>query len=790
MTEHYLTLPLPSEYGGEDGYFSFSSATPGELAPNVNRYLDDLCSFLRSTKLLQRHPDDYFDCVGPCKNVGATHLDGSEISSNEVEYVSQLCSSLSPLLPKGDADAETDLSALVRCGPSVAGEAFRFFSTTKKLMLNRSRRADDDGVLHTLMPVTPARASTMKPSPDVKKRRILELVLSRGMSAKKMHEVEAMTQSIADLVKVTDSPQVPVRTVINFGEGKGYVSRALSLVEQLQVIGLDCNPSHKEKTLERIEKVLEDSASKSQTTDTGSFNLLYEPRGYVTSVVCRVTDTVEWTQLLQDHIPVAVRGVVTYPPEANDDLNVLDHFNGKLRCKACGRVLRSSLSVLERHSQQHVERGDLPSDLLSSANWSEWHRVLPPERAALKTVNALYDLVQREREAVMVHDLCLYRAAAARGYRVKVWVSPAHCKHFFGQTVNLPHSPHDTLLHTYLTVLSYDDASHLHQVVFEGERKLLRVTLFEYEGDTGNQHFLKLLAASPPLVLVDEVIPPLLPTKSAVMVPCLSNTVMTGLHACGDLGSNVCRIFSDSSSRGLLLVSCCWHALTRSGFPLSQALKRRNFTVHEVSLLLATQPYDMWSNINTDGHRGSVKLLFFRSVLKLLWRMLDGKWRASPTSGCSCPFAPLPHLEPFFLRMAAREKHTMTFPLFFSKVLESYVREATFKKTAYTWDNHVCLQCRREQERFIDMEFPDEVLNSTASELLSTFFPSFLGVNVLRMWMSHTVESLFLLDRTLFLHETTSKGDCAGFSSAASLFPLFDGRISPRMYGICARRFS
>jgi hypothetical protein len=56
------------------------------------------------------------------------------------------------------------------------------------------------------------------------------------------------------------------------------------------------------------------------------------------------------------------------------------------------------------------------------------------------------------------------------------------------------------------------------------------------------------------------------------------------------------------------------------------------------------------------------------------------------------------------------------------------------------------------------------------------------------MWMSHLVESLLLMDRVLYLHEQVVLQEWPKGSSVA-LVPLFDGALSPRMFGIlCSRR--
>lgn len=212
-----------------------------------------------------------------------------------------------------------------------------------------------------------------------------------------------------------------------------------------------------------------------------------------------------------------------------------------------------------------------------------------------------------------------------------------------------------------------------------------------------------------------------------VAVPSLQNCILVGLHTCGNLGSDICRLYTQCDARGLLLVSCCWHALTTRGFPLSRALQCRSMTLSQLSLQLATQPADMWATADPVGHRSSAKLLFFRSLLKLLWRKMSKAWKQCSTSGaneltnlahssscaffshhsndniiqksanhdncdydsynkqktdvcnakncccCCCALPAVPHLEPAFLRRMAKSKDTITFGEFVHEVCTEYI---------------------------------------------------------------------------------------------------------------------
>ncbi|KPA76278.1 hypothetical protein ABB37_08011 [Leptomonas pyrrhocoris] len=1040
---HSLALPLSAHYAHDsrEGFSFFvapSSSTSGQssLHPAVDAYLDDLCTFLRGARLIQSHPDNYFQfMLGETWPASAVHFDGSVVESKELQDSQRLLRGFGPLLHGEDAMAK--LRALVRDGPPPPASAFSsfsteqlpsddqqdaarsalqalnvFYSTTRRLMLGRARRPDSDAATLTLLSADAARridcTSAAAVATREHKQQILDLVVSHGMNPKKQHEVRIMRDTIHDLVDCCNAgidgqqrgsgtadfdaegqavPQaapepsaaVRVETVINMGEGKGYVSRAVALCDNLQVIGLDCNPAHKERAVERVESLLETSLS--SRDGRPRVNLLYEPRGHVASIACRVEQDVNWATLLQGHVltcadphcccstavprPTASTDAPRDAPydaaarclssqhSADDDgptaMTVLSRTRGeesvKLACRVCGKVVRlENTTVIMKHVYAHLHDAAATTATKSAASCSRiptaeqlhtWNLTLSQHAYVAKLTETFFSvtdvesrhydnrkdaaLLKRPREsnhtardsagsnssemsASPLRYLTLLRASSAsctvgresqamdatapedssitlqptytaRGYRAVLLVARAlsataavdaspepsaaemkvddACEGdaLKGATKRNPPPPSEqprpqtwVFEQRVATIVGYDGGSDCHHVCLDAENRKRVLRLYRLPPSSSGVPSPSLSVRSAALPAADSpcassaesflgewrlpdpavwgrahvavvltVLPPALPSTPVVCVPSVRNTVLIGLHPCGDLGSNVCRIFRNSAARGLLLVSCCWHALTPQGFPLSRALRRRGLTTDSVSLLLATQPLDAWSTASPEGHRSSAKLLFYRSLFKLLWSRLAREWTAAAaaqrrpcrSSGssdgdgdaparCEFPVAP-PHLEPTFLRRMSRQKETLTFADFMKAIAAEYLYGETAKDTPYTpWSSgHRCAACRDDQEAFIRSAL---TVRALPAQMARTFegehFAPFLGLTVLRMWMCHLVESLLLLDRTLYLHEELRVGEAAeeGEDSAVSLVPLFDGALSPRMYGVLARR--
>ena len=327
---------------------------------------------------------------------------------------------------------------------------------------------------------------------------------------------------------------------------------------------------------------------------------------------------------------------------------------------------------------------------------------------------------------------------------------------------------------------------------------------------------------SPPSGFVLSVQPLVPPTvvRTPLRIPSLSNSFMIGLHTCGDLGSNICRMFSRSEAPLLLLVSCCWHALTPSGFPLSAVAQSAPTPVraNALSLMLATQPLDMLGQSGGDEHLGSLRLLFFRSLFSLLWTRLGHTiWTEvvqTPAGMCKYHIAFLhafeqekPHLDRSFLRSLAKDKKTISFVEMCTRIRDKYLSTPAMMEAIMTNvmarigvdggdDEDVGVRGGLVVSRLAaslhkhlaesgnigdnteagagtatttasssssttttTMKYPPFISQAAAvnEDYLVSYFIPFVGFTVLRMWMSHVMEGYLLVDRILYLAEEEEK---------------------------------
>lgn len=83
------------------------------------------------------------------------------------------------------------------------------------------------------------------------------LCIKEFMSEKKNHEVEAISKVVAMLCSYgrDESDAAQDLSVIDAGDGKGYLSSRLALEHQLTVLGIDANVSHTEAALKRTQQL-------------------------------------------------------------------------------------------------------------------------------------------------------------------------------------------------------------------------------------------------------------------------------------------------------------------------------------------------------------------------------------------------------------------------------------------------------------------------------------------------------------------------------------------------------
>ena len=209
----------------------------------------------------------------------------------------------------------------------------------------------------------------------------------------------------------------------------------------------------------------------------------------------------------------------------------------------------------------------------------------------------------------------------------------------------------------------------------------------------------------------------------------LNGVGLIGLHACGDLSSTTIRLFAKSASPLLVLAPCCYHALTSEGFPLSKEFAEKGYFPTMVSRMLACAPVGRWTKASPEEHLQKYRLGFYRAVVqKAVW---PERLEVAPSA---------------YRKFAKSEDLTLS--AFMDVVLgkEKGEREGMDIKT----------------------------VRAAALQLdTSVRFKEYLAFVTLRRCVAEALELLLVIDRWLFLYET---------SKASVVLPLFNPAVSPRCY--------
>ena len=520
----------------------------------------------------------------------------------------------------------------------------------------------------------------------------LESLLAQSMKDKKRHEALAMSSCVASVCASARNDSV----VLNVGEGKGYVSRLLAWCYSKQVIGIDCNKQHKEAAMEKRESELLHCVDE---------EALYVPRAELCSVTCRVGSTTDWEQTLRGHVPLATCSdrALEGACVAVAGADALQLVAEKVKCRTTQKVIHEDMRHMIAHCRNCVGK-----------------------EALEKAVSTLSE-----------HDL--------RKYLIESHFDPVCIDARIPRGVVFTEK--GGAEEDVYTVVGYDEASKKYQL----RRKRDRVKVLV----DANECNLIVKGTHPKWQFLAPVAPTFTPVYSD-----LRNVVVMGLHACGNLGSNICRIFGGTECKdklcakpaAMVLVSCCWHALTYpEGCPLSSTLKNTNFCLNEFSLMLATQPFEAWlCTIPVD----SLRFSFHRALCFVLFA--DQRQR---------------FLTPDFLRKFSGQKRPRSFADFAVAVRDEYFRNS---------------------QMYSDTEALRAKADVIENSMTPMYFKRFVAFIMLRMSLSPVIEGVLLMDRTLSVHESlvAEAGGCGSPDRSAyvALLPLFDPRVSPRMFAIIARR--
>ncbi len=197
---------------------------------------------------------------------------------------------------------------------------------------------------------------------------------------------------------------------------------------------------------------------------------------------------------------------------------------------------------------------------------------------------------------------------------------------------------------------------------------------------------------------------------------------LIGLHACGNLSTDLIQNYNSNSFEGLLSLGCCYHKLTNEGLNLSQSAKRINLQLSNHALTMAAKTFKSPSKNDLDKKE---KVKKFRYIAHFL--MLD--------------ILKLP-----FRSFGNGSKSD--YQLDFSTYVKKFIPEAK--------------------------HLSDEYLESFFNEYLPTYH-KVIDLGIIRSHFARLIEIYLILDRALYLKEQNLE---------VQIIQLFDEHISPRNLAI------
>lgn len=211
---------------------------------------------------------------------------------------------------------------------------------------------------------------------------------------------------------------------------------------------------------------------------------------------------------------------------------------------------------------------------------------------------------------------------------------------------------------------------------------------------------------------------------------------IVGLHPCGNLGSTLLRLYSESSEAQFInIVSCCYMKLsldptTHCGFPLSAFCKQTDFQLDYLSCETACHAIENYvEKIKITGCQ-HLKIHSFRAALECL--LAKNNLRHSAVGN-------------------VKYESGLSFREYCSKATKKY--DLTFCPT--------------------DLEVYESLVEGTWVQVVKFYS--------LRLLLAPLVESIILYDRLFYLKETQSHCD---------IMPVFDSHISPRNHVLSARKIA
>ncbi|KAF9346785.1 Methyltransferase-like protein 25 [Mortierella sp. AD094] len=423
----------------------------------------------------------------------------------------------------------------------------------------------------------------------------LDIHLIPGMTPKKLHEVEILSGLIALYAK-----EHSIRSVIDLGAGQGYLSRVLAFQHQLCVLGVDsntiqtCGAQTTQKRTERLfrnktkpkgsnasgKKGSSSATKKSQPTSETSVPPLSVESP---TVVAENASTVEPTEISVEvsgsGSPIATAiSLETASPIPSKKAKTGSRSRSNSPADSIGRSSSSCKrsSRTRRSKAKKEDNQNIPSSEINDPTIPGTPTLEAPIGPASASASTSTSASTPTCTTASTPDTSAADPSQQEQGQKRVAIDSANDPNLAttpGSNFQLQHITHHITASTLPTLLKEHFPKKSKSVSCCGSNEIEQVEEKEEEEEEEEERW-----------------------------------TLCGLHACGDLTSNMIKLYLESSATCLFSVGCCYHWITERydkdgniaisdgshGFPLSAAFNRHKAHLGEHAKMTACQSPERW----------------------------------------------------------------------------------------------------------------------------------------------------------------------------------------------------
>ncbi|GJJ72803.1 hypothetical protein EMPS_05161 [Entomortierella parvispora] len=543
----------------------------------------------------------------------------------------------------------------------------------------------------------------------------LDIHLIPGMSPKKLHEVEILSGLIASYAK-----EHQIGSVIDLGAGQGYLSRVLAFQHQLCVLGVDSNTIQTcgaQTTQKRTEKLF---VNKSKLKSTAKKAAKQQARSEAAAAAAAEAMAMETAGTSSD-LNGSSCPISTSSPSLSVNNVTPSSSTTTTSTTACSKKTKSGVRRSRSSSPAHGNNSNSGNGASSTSNGATTGEE-PGKTTRVKKARA-------KKTTTCTSNLAATSSGSSNAFQniPKTGASTSSCN----GNVHLDSMDLESAANTAVTATSAALNS-------ANDPKLATTPGSNFQLQHITHH---ITAATLPTLLKEHF--PKKPRENAAAVVGSEGGLeqerrfqredgederwtLCGLHACGDLTSNMIKLYLESSATCLFSVGCCYHWITERydrdgnvvmndgthGFPLSKVFNGHKAHLGDHAKMIACQSPERWLKYQKETE-DAIHGHYFRALLHKL--MVDRALYPGP-----------PAIAPVLGRMG---KHRL-------KGFPHYVATA-LNRLKLPVDAITPEEAQREYDAFLKQELYR------------------IGILwALRTMLGPLYEGMILLDRAMHLHET------------------------------------